>query len=247
MQRSKLFKKSLGRYAKKFSSRTSGGRMVRHRIRGRGIKISKGSTKTNNVWYPMGKKKVVKLRYSEQVSINPAAGFAGDYVFSANSLFDPNVTGTGHQPYGFDQMSAFFNHYCVIGSKCTITAINGNASVPFYIAVALRDDATSLSGTLTSTLIEQPSFPKKLITPLAGSRSTGTARNVYSTKKFFACPNPLDNDDLNPGVGVSPTEQAYFHIICAPYNDSDDVGSTQIQVTIDYIAVFTGPAILPPS
>ena len=38
-----------------------------------------------------------------------------------NSLFDPNRTGTGHQPYGFDQLSTFYNRYYVTGSKMTVT------------------------------------------------------------------------------------------------------------------------------
>ena len=36
-----------------------------------------------------------------------------------NSLFDPDQTGTGHQPYYFDQFAALYNRYTVLGSKLT--------------------------------------------------------------------------------------------------------------------------------
>ena len=48
-----------------------------------------------------------------------------------NSLFDPDFTGTGHQPYYFDQFATIYQRYTVIGSKLTATftpipaAING--------------------------------------------------------------------------------------------------------------------------
>lgn len=42
-------------------------------------------------------------------------------VFSGNSLYDPDVTGSGVQPYGFDQLCpVFYNNYNVKASKITV-------------------------------------------------------------------------------------------------------------------------------
>jgi len=42
------------------------------------------------------------------VGLNPAIGAAAGYVFNLNSLHDPNTSGVGHQPTGFDQLIAIY-------------------------------------------------------------------------------------------------------------------------------------------
>ncbi|WP_445772368.1 hypothetical protein, partial [Rheinheimera sp.] len=54
------------------------------------------------------------LRYSEQFSVNPGtAGSPGYYCFQSNSCYDPNISGTGHQPRGYDQLAALYQ-FCAI-------------------------------------------------------------------------------------------------------------------------------------
>ncbi len=44
---------------------------------------------------PVPAQKLVRLKYVEQVSIDPVIGTMAHFLFRANSLFDPNQTGTG--------------------------------------------------------------------------------------------------------------------------------------------------------
>ncbi len=55
----------------------------------------------------------IKLEYSELISISVLGGATSDYIFNMNSLFDPNRTGIGHQPRGFDQLTPLYNRYCI--------------------------------------------------------------------------------------------------------------------------------------
>ncbi len=55
-----------------------------------------------------------KLRYCDRLEIDPGASSAlGEHFFSCVGLFDPDITGTGHQPMGFDQYMALYDHYQV--------------------------------------------------------------------------------------------------------------------------------------
>ncbi len=47
---------------------------------------------------------LVRLRYFEQVTVSTTSSVntASVYSFRLNSLYDPNYSGTGHQPYQFD-------------------------------------------------------------------------------------------------------------------------------------------------
>ena len=54
------------------------------------------------------------LRYHESFSLNPGtAGVPSFYTFRANSCYDPNYTGTGHQPRGYDQIMSMYQYLAV--------------------------------------------------------------------------------------------------------------------------------------
>ena len=70
-----------------------------------------------------------QLRYSQTVTINPGIGTCGVYKFRANSIFDPDYTGIGHQPYGHDNLESIYQHYTVDSSTITVTPTVGVAGV----------------------------------------------------------------------------------------------------------------------
>lgn len=99
-----------------------------------------------------------KMRYNELVSIASVGGSLSAYTFVANGLFDPNNTGTGHQPMYFDQAMLIYNHYKVIGSKINVKIAGpSNASTPTantQIAVIVTDDNTLSGVTSFSQIVE---------------------------------------------------------------------------------------------
>ena len=75
----------------------------------------------SNTLSPMPCSFATKLTYSSNVSINPgAAGTPAAYVYRANGLYDPDLTGGGHQPRGYDQFTPMYNHWTVVGAKVTV-------------------------------------------------------------------------------------------------------------------------------
>ena len=85
------------------------------------------------------------LKYYEAgINVTATTGLAGNHFFSANGCFDPNVTGTGHQPMGFDQMMLFYEQYTVVRSKISIGMLSGGAVAP-RSGVYLSPDTTSIT------------------------------------------------------------------------------------------------------
>jgi len=70
-----------------------------------------GTTIVSNTMPIFSAKTTRALRYSDYFQLTTTSGAVSTYVFAANGLYDPNITGTGHQPMGFDQLLQFYNHY----------------------------------------------------------------------------------------------------------------------------------------
>lgn len=185
--------------------------------------------------------KLVKLRYCTYLELDPAAAAQGvRNIFRANGCYDPDQSGIGHQPLGFDQWSAFYDQYVVLGSKCTARFMANSESVNFnsgLVGIWLTDGQGSIPA--IETLMEQPGIVSKMLTNAYGSRGAVVCKKNFSAKKFFGVRDVKDNrDDLGANVTADPSSQAwysvYFHSINA-YNPT----SITVQVTIDYIVHFS--------
>lgn len=68
---------------------------------------------------------MVKFDYVVSFTLTEgAAGIGASYVHRLNSLYDPNSTGVGNQPLGYDQWSAFFNRSVVYKCIAEVQMVN---------------------------------------------------------------------------------------------------------------------------
>lgn len=198
--------------------------------------------------FPLGLSFMTRLKYVETITLDPAALSNQTYVFSANGVYDPNITGAGHQPYGFDQLITMYNHYHVVGSRINVKmATNGGLS--FYTGILLRDTATANSVLYgTNYLLEQPNSSFKLCPYGNSGGGIVSLRKSFSTKKFFKTKAVLENSLFRGDSTTNPAEGAFYHVIITPFNDAaDNVPAQSMTVTIEYIVVFTEPRMLVPS
>ncbi len=190
---------------------------------------------------PLPRKLKTKLIYSEPfIVIDPGAtGVVQVARFSANGLFDPNNTGGGHQPRGFDQLIAMYDHFVVIGSKMTCIFCPDNITVNApgnVMGITLRDDTSeesTLDGYLESSytvydfLPQDASSKLKLIMPV-------------NPNKFLGRSHPLSDSQLKGSVSANPAEQCFYHIWGAP-PQSTDSNPVLVVVTIEYDVIFLEP------
>ena len=161
---------------------------------------------------PIADSQVVKLKYGELLTLTSSAGLAATHVFSANNCFDPNTTGVGHQPMGFDEWMQFYNHFTVLGSKIKVTYMpaNSGAGGAALCSIKLQDDATAVV-TINDSILEQTGVVWKA---LGGDTAQGsqTLKKYFSAKKFFDVADVKDNSQFNGTHTSSPTEQAFYHL-----------------------------------
>lgn len=182
--------------------------------------------------------RIGKLKYAQVMSVTSTTGIMGEQRFSANNIFDPDVTGTGHQPMGHDQWAALFNHYVVLGSKITVNFCDADASTtPTHVGLYLSDGKT-LSYTSGYEYIEARKGTYRLIVPNEGKNHRMV--NRFSAKRFFNVKDVKDNlNRFGAASGASPTEQAYYHI----WVQTLDTTSNTIRcvVEIEYIVLYSEP------
>lgn len=179
------------------------------------------------------KKITVTHTYHEQVNLTTGvSGSTAANLFSCNSLFDPNTSGVGHQPLYFDQMSALYNHYTVIGAKIVVRCNKTTTDViPTTVGIKINDDTSTTTN--INTLCEQSLTKHRVV---SSGNPVVVLTNKWSAKKMFGG-SILGNDQLQGSAGASPAEQSYFEIFA---NSEASATQTNVMcdVTITYIAVW---------
>lgn len=184
----------------------------------------------------------VTLRYVDNVTITPSGVTAGNYVFTGNDVFDPDVTSTGLQPCNFDDFAAQYSRYRVWGSKLRYSLANNTAGAldmctavvgPRHLSTAITTQAAQENfqcqpyTQVRRTIIYNNGMPSQ-----AGSIS-------MSTQKFLGLSNTefQGQDDLAALTSASPGHRWFWHLTIT----SDDQSSTTphyCNVMIDYDVEF---------
>lgn len=164
-----------------------------------------------------------KLNYVETFQLVSTSGSIATRTIHANSLFDPDVTGVGKQPYYFDQFAALYNAYCVYGSKIKIIASSDSAASSKLI-VRPTPDATAIAD--MDLECERPSASCVIV------RSGATPRliNRFSkTKNVMGAQGKFLDDDYASLVTTNPTNTWFWQIATAPH---DEVSTSLVNITV---------------
>jgi len=191
------------------------------------------------------KSMTVKLKYYEALSLNAVGGGTSVNVFSANGCYDPNITGTGHQPRGFDQYMAFYQKGCVTSSKVTVKGIitnNADATLSSGLLFVALSPTSVVAAHPPQFYLEDPrcSWVQLNATITADEE----ARLGFGARSFFNYKDPIDESDLHFNTSTNPTQQAYYHVGYGAINGTADPGPINLQVMIEYTAVFFEPVAL---
>jgi len=210
-------------------------------------------------------KAYVKLYYNEVISLDPktsgdiGAGGSNSWVFQGNNLYDPNYTGTGHQPMFFDNYSSVYSRYRVIYSTIKVTVINhfvntateiGGSTVSqpnySYRLVITRDvQASTDLPTESNGLLEMGS--RNVRYRMVGPSLTGRLPSLGFSLK----PNVLHginkwDDALQSGIAEGPTKGAYFRISINSADENTDPPSVYLNVRMCFYVVFSDRIMVQP-
>lgn len=219
----------------------------RKAVRRKAGRIRRANKVIRNLGFGFPATKVVNMRYVAQVSLTSDTGTMGRYVFRANSCYDPDYTGTGSQPRGFDQWGSFYQSYTVIGSKIRMYCNDSNQTTntfPFLFGVQLTTDLASVS-TNYIDIVEQ-GREKFCIYNRNQNAKRGISKG-FSMKKLFNLTNVRDNQQEHGAHwGNNPTEVAYFTVWQQPQDKASTMTNNYL-IIMDFSVLMSEPVNLPAS
>jgi hypothetical protein len=154
-------------------------------------------------------------------------------VISMNGLYDPDVTGVGHQPMGFDQLMAIYGRYqvmrCTVKATCTnlsntaiqmtilpslvSTAIGSShvAAEQLWAKTILISNSTGGMNTKSLTLSMSPArFIGRAVTSVnyTGDASNNPALQMYDKIQLYSADG---TSNVTAEVLLEVTYDAYFY------------------------------------
>lgn len=172
----------------------------------------------DNVW--------VTMKYSDTYDFNLLPGAAQSRIFRANSIFDPDVTGTGSVAMGYDLYNRMYNRYMVYASSIKVAWMNDAANQG---EVWIRPSDQQV---VVNDLVYIQNLPYSSVRVLGDRAGPLTVhRHRMASKKFYG--HRIDNDLQNFSAAFSnnPTFSLFWHVgILATFAAM----SARCQVTIYY-------------
>lgn len=181
---------------------------------------------------------VVKLKYVDLKSYDAGQASSVFNTYRANSVFDPDLTGAGHQPHGFDQWSQFYGKWVVTHVKVTLRqlAVVTSNVIPSAIALVAHNETADMPLEHGYTaLAEQPNRSKILV---VGTNSTdnGGKSVSYSMNLAKWLGRKLGDEDYGSADG-NPSANVNISAIATSIA-SNDPGSISVSAEIEYTVKF---------
>ncbi len=142
-----------------------------------------------------------------------AAGSGAYQLFNMNSVYDPDYTGAGSQPVGFDQVCQFYSRFRVHTLKYEVTFANvagTSTQVGLYAS-----PQSSLPAAPASWFVQPTKGTKSALISAAGGLDRITFRGVLRPWDYFGITKAeyLQDQDFVCTASGNPTRSAYLVIV----------------------------------
>lgn len=225
---------------------------------GQGLEVSI----PKNVPHLFNNNYTVKLTYADNFFHNLAQNgtASASQVFRMNSIFDPDFTGTGHQPILRDLWASQYDYYTVLQCDYSIRLYNGHAEAVTFTSVgtnAQKVGCVNVVHFLGSTNSSDMSAAANgMIYPAAEMKNTTTSflipddylelKGSLTQGDFIVDAKDADSDNTWVAVGSNPAIPRFFGYVISPavwvalggVNEAP-YSTIQVQVVIDYTVQFT--------
>ncbi len=182
-------------------------------------------------------RRMVSMRYAFKITLTADA--FRTYQFRANSLFDPDITGVGHQPRGFDQYMILYDKYAVVSSKITVKAWDPRTVEPFMLSIRVKQNTTASDATYFDA-VENPGGMVRFGTAQNGRPPLSVRASVNVAKFFNRSGGIADDPDLQGTASSNPNVDVWYDVHVSPIG-ALNAGALDMVGWIDYRVMLLEP------
>ncbi len=182
-------------------------------------------------------KRHVTMRYFFQKTLDIST-VPDQHTFRANGLFDPDETGIGTQPRGFDQYAVFYNNYAVTSARIVAHGYSVGSSEPYLLSIRAHLDTTALDQD-GGDVVELPGNVFTLASSYRDSHKR-VATSVNIAKFLNRSGGIQDDADLIGTFSTDPLEQVHFTVTAVPVGQNN---GTDVRIVgwIDFKVMLLSP------
>lgn len=196
------------------------------------------------------------MKYSEIVPLTTAGSSPACVVYAwrLNSVYDPNFTGTGTQPFQYDTLTTIYNNYLVVACDLSVRIRNTAELADLWSGIQIVTDTDiAASGNASGkSVADARMIPNCYMRPL-GHYDDRQSTLIYEAHVDMAKQFGLTNleyrsnwESFGAVTTTNPLRNAFVQAILAdPLSGSSK--SVQVDVDLVYHVEFFGYKSVPPS
>ncbi len=186
----------------------------------------------------------VVLNYTDMQTFNGSAGSTAGHTYRLNSLFDPDQTGAGQQPSGFDQYAALYTRYTVFKADVEVmfSASDSATITGSYSAGMFASNSVNTAAGLVNALARSD----KLVFGAAsgGGQTTQKLRMSYYLPAIAGRRYSIGDPDYSADVSTNPDNDVFLRVWAGGSDDTVDPSAVRALIRIRFYAVFSEPKSL---
>ncbi len=192
--------------------------------------------------FPFADSYRVRLRYCDRVQLTTAGSVntATGYTFRLSSLYDPDYTGAGHQPYMFDQLTPIYNKYIVekVEYKVRFRQVASSPITSLWCGYSLLTDTNAAASAVGDTINEIRERSTALVSPLAAVNNAAnfkTWQGAVVNRVLFGLTEAQyygDQEDFGAAYNANPSRQCFLELFLV---DPDSGSSTTVEADVEMV------------
>lgn len=186
--------------------------------------------------------------YCEMFTLTTGTGVYGtQQAMRLNSVYDPNYTAGGHQPYGFDTMITIYDEYRVDKAHFQILFTTPGATNDILCAAAVNPNTSQgLTGANLNYVVETPSCTFGQLSS-SGDRRCILRGSIDLYKLCGVSRAKYEADDSYSGTSsTNPQQEALLNFAIACFDGTGSV-ACQVQCIVTYDVWWFNRRALPAS
>lgn len=173
-------------------------------------------------------------------SLTSTAGVYARDTYRINSMYDPDATGGGNQPNGFDIMMGLYDHYQVLSASIVVTITHCDQRS--VIGINTSDRNTPLINLETLRIFqENPGSKYKYIIKSDDNRGAVVLKTKTDLPKFFGIPRKsfIGSSRFIGQSTTNPDDPAAYHVMLWGLNSA--TSTIRYSVRMEFNCLFSEP------